>query len=175
MEIRKATGRELRKMKKIYLEAFPKKERKPFRMMKQKAGKGEMELLSILDGTELVGLAITVLYRDLVLLDYFAIDRKYRGKNYGSEALGLLKERYEDRRFLLEIELPEEGALNLEDRIRRKNFYLRNGMQEAGIQALVFQVHMEVLTAGKAVSCGEYCGIYEHIIGPAFLHHVRPL
>lgn len=162
-------------MKKIYLEAFPKKERKPFRLMKQKVKKGEMEFLAILDGRELVGLAINVLYKDLVLLDYFAIARSCRGKSYGSQALDLLKKRYEDRRFLLEIEIPEEGAPNLPQRIARKKFYLRNGMEETGIQALVFQVPMEVLTAGKAVSPGEYREIYESIIGPSFLHYVKPL
>lgn len=47
MQIEKATSRELRKIKKIYLEAFPKSERKPFRLMKQKAAEGIMEFLSI--------------------------------------------------------------------------------------------------------------------------------
>ena len=43
MEIRAANGRELRKIKRIYLEAFPRTERKPFRMMKKKARQGAME------------------------------------------------------------------------------------------------------------------------------------
>lgn len=65
MEIRAANGRELRKIKRIYLEAFPRTERKPFRMMKKKARQGAMELLSILDGGRIVGLAVTVRYQDM--------------------------------------------------------------------------------------------------------------
>ena len=47
MEIKKASGRELRRIKRMYLEAFPRAERKPFWIMKQKAGQGVMELLAI--------------------------------------------------------------------------------------------------------------------------------
>lgn len=110
MQIEKASSRELRKIKKIYLEAFPKSERKPFRLMKQKAAEGVMEFLAIREKGKLAGLAITVLYKDMVLLDYFAIEKSFRGQNLGTEALALLKKRYEGRRFFLEIELPERKA-----------------------------------------------------------------
>lgn len=175
MEIRKADNRELRKMKQIYLEAFPKAERKPFGLMKRKAKQGKMEMLSIMEGRTLVGLAITVLCEDMVLLDYFAVSRLCRGKNYGSSALGLLKERYRDKRFILEIELPDDNASNREERIRRKHFYLKNGMKETGIEAVVFRVPMEVLTAGKPVTYKEYHHIYKAVIGPVFARRVTKL
>ena len=57
-------------MKKTYLDSFPKSERKPFGLMKLKVRQGGMEFLVILEKGRSVGLAITVLYRDLVLLDY---------------------------------------------------------------------------------------------------------
>ena len=47
MEIRPANPKELRQMKKLYLQAFPKSERKPFRLMRKKAREGVMELLVI--------------------------------------------------------------------------------------------------------------------------------
>ncbi len=175
MEIRAANGREFRKIKRIYLEAFPRTERKPFRMMKKKARQGAMELLSILDGGRIVGLAVTVRYQDVVLLDYFAISRACRGCSYGSEALGILKKRYEGQRLILEIELPDEHAVNQEDRIRRKKFYLKNGMRETGIRALVFQVPMEVLTAGGSLTYEEYHAVYEHTIGIFFAKKVSIL
>ena len=83
MELKKAEKRDLRKLKKIYLEAFPKAERKPFWLMKQKALQGKMELLSIQEKGEPVGLAFMVLYQDLALLDYFAQAHAYRGKKIG--------------------------------------------------------------------------------------------
>lgn len=175
MEIRTADNSELRRMKRIYLEAFPKVERKPFRMMKKKARQGSMEMLAIVEDGQMTGLAITVLYKDLVLLDYFAISRDSRGCGYGSCALALLKERYKDRRLVLEIELPDGNSGRLEERIRRKRFYLKNGMQETGIHALVFRVPMEVLTAGKPLTYDEYHEIYEKTIGIFFAKKVSKL
>lgn len=175
MEIRKASGRDLRWMKKTYIEAFPRSERKSFRLMKGKAKQGVMEFLIILEKHQPVGIAITVLHQDLVLLDYFAIHRSCRGKGYGSKALKLLRERYENRRFLLEIELPEEDVPNQAKRLKRKEFYLRNGMQETGIKVCVFQVPMEVLTDGRPFTYEEYHGIYRDSIGTVFARKVTRL
>lgn len=172
MEIRAADSRELRKMKRIYLEAFPRAERKPFLMMKKMARKGEMELLAVRDGDQMVGLAITVRHKDMILLDYFAMDKNCRGRNYGSRALQLLKERYREQRLILEIELADEQALNNRERVRRKQFYLRNGMQETGIHVMVFQVPMEVLTAGKPVTYEEYSELYRRTLGIFFAKKV---
>lgn len=165
MEIRKASAREMRWIKRTYLGAFPKSERKPFRHMKRKAGQGVMEFLVIREKKQPVGFAITVLHQDTVLLDYFAIHRAYRGMHYGSQALQLLKKWHEDRRLILEIELPNEHAPNQEERLRRKEFYLKNGMQETGIQVCVFQVPMEILTDGRPVTYEEYHGIYRDAMG----------
>lgn len=162
-------------MKKLYLQAFPKSERKPFRLMKKKTREGMMELLVICEKKELLGLAITVRYQDMVLLDYFAIKKDRRGQGTGSRALELLKQRYADCRFLLEIELPETEGSGQDLRIRRKSFYLRNGMHETGIKVCLFLVPMELLTDGKAVSFKEYYALYEHTIGPAFARKVERL
>lgn len=175
MEIRKASGREMRWIKRTYLEAFPKSERKPFGLMKQKARQGLMEMLVFCNKREPVGFAITVLYQNKVLLDYFAIHRSFRGQNYGSGALELLKERYREETLFLEIELPDEKAANQEERIRRKRFYLKNGMQETGLKVCVFRVPMEVLTDGKPLTYDEYHSVYQETIGPAFARRVTAL
>lgn len=175
MEIKKAAGRELRWMKRTYLESFPKSERKPFGLMKQKARQGVMDLLIILEKGRPVGLAVTVLYQDLVLLDYFAVHRSCRGQNYGSAALQLLKEIYHGKRLILEIEQPDEDAPNQEERIRRKQFYLKNGMVETGLRVCVFQVPMEVLTDGTHITYDEYHRIYQETIGTVFARKVTLL
>ena len=143
--------------------------------MKKKEREGVMELLAITEKKEFLGLAITVRYQDMVLLDYFAVEGRLRGKNIGSHALELLKRRYQDCRFMLEIELPETEGPGQDLRIRRKAFYLRNGMKETGIKVCLFLVPMELLTDGKAVSFEEYYDLYEHTIGPAFARKVERL
>jgi hypothetical protein len=157
-----STAAQFSNLEHLYIESFPKAERKPFSLMVQKSREGVMELLAIEEesGTFL-GLAITILYKDLVLLDYFAISPTMRGQNIGTHALRLLQERYVGKRFVLEIEDTEEEAPNREERIRRKAFYLRNNMTVMPYYVKLFGVKMQVLTNGPELSFEEYHTIYQ--------------
>lgn len=175
MELKKVEKKEEKRLKRIYLEAFPRIERKPFWLMRQKARQGVMELLAIQEQEQIIGLAFTVQHHDLVLLDYFAIDRAYRGQNKGGLALELLQKRYQKQRFFLEIEQIDRKAANNEERIRRKHFYLKNGMKETSLKASVFQVPMEILSDGKPLTYKEYKSVYQEAIGPVFARQVKRL
>lgn len=159
---RALTEKQLEEIEKLYLEAFPKIERKPFHLMLKKRDEGVMELLAIEgDDGEFKGLAITVLCQDMVLLDYFAIAASERGNGLGSEALALLKEYYADRRFILEIERTDVEAGNIGQRLKRKAFYLRNGMKPMPFLVNIFGTEMEVLTHDCEISFEEYYRIYQ--------------
>ena len=151
----------LRKLKALYGKTFPREEKKPFSLMVQKRNEGLMEFLTVEDenGTFL-GFIITVLHKDIVLLDYFAVAPKQRGNGIGAEALKLLRERCRGKRILLEIEDPEEPAKNTEERLRRKAFYLRNGLEIMEYKVWLFGVKMLVLTVGGAVPFEEYHEIF---------------
>ncbi len=153
------------KIKKLYMSAFPLNERKPFKLIKQKAKGSETDVWMLEKDREFVGLAITMNADDMVLLDYFAIHEKMRGGGHGSEALKLLREKYAMKRFFLEIESVYEEAPDLEARKRRKMFYLRNGLTEIGIMAKLFGVNMELLGFDCKVSFEEYRGLYRKIYG----------
>lgn len=169
-----ATEAQFTNLERLYLEAFPKCERKPFSLMVQKSREGIMELLAMEeeDGTFL-GLAITILYKDMVLLDYFAVSPIMRGQNIGSCALRLLQERYAGKRFVLEIENTEENAPNLEERIRRKAFYFRNNMTLMPYYVELFGIKMQVLTNGTEVSFEEYHEIYRESFSKEISSNVK--
>lgn len=177
----------------LYKEAFPPEERKPFLLIRRKCWEGVTEMLSIEDenGTFL-GLAITMLDGDIVLLDYFAIDPGCREGGVGSAALVLLKERYEAKRFLLEIEntamesiapaaakgfgngRQKESPEQIQKlRLRRKSFYLRNGMTPLPFLVNLFGVDMEVLSSGCSVTFAEYRAVYEHVYGNLAGRNIR--
>lgn len=65
---------QLEKIQNLYNEAFPLPERKSFSRLIQTRDKGNAEILAIEnENDDFLGLAITAIYKDLVLLDYFAI------------------------------------------------------------------------------------------------------
>lgn len=102
---------------------------------------------------------------DLILLDYFAISSKKRGQNLGSKALLLLQEMYKGKKFFLEIESVYSEADNLEERRRRKQFYLKNGMKEMKVMAYVWSTEMELLGYDCQVTFEEYYALYENYFG----------
>ena len=151
---------------KLYESAFPEEEKKPMRLMLEKREAGYFEILAIVDeGDAFAGLAITVKCGGLVLLDYFAIAPELRGGGYGSLALKLLREKYPDRRLILEIESTLCPSDNPEQRNRRKRFYLANGMRPMPYRVYLFGVEMELMTFGGEVSFDEYHSLFVEVYG----------
>lgn len=159
---------QIKQIKSLYRQAFPAAERKPFFLIQSKCREGVVEMLSIEgQGGIFLGLAIVMLDGDIALLDYFAISPECRGSGAGTAAFGLLRKRYEQKRFILEIESTEAAPDDeiRKQRCRRKNFYLRNGMTVLPFTVKVFGVDMEMLSHGCNVSFSEYKGVYEHLYG----------
>ena len=151
---------------KLYDSAFPEEEKKPMRLMLEKRRAGYFEILAIVDeGDAFAGLAITVKCGGLVLLDYFAIAPELRGGGIGSLALKLLREKYPDRRLILEIESTLCPSDNPEQRNRRKRFYLTNGMRPMPYRVYLFGVEMELMTFGGEVSFDEYHSLFVEVYG----------
>lgn len=145
----------------LYLEAFPEIERKPFDEMVKKMQQGNLEFVSIEDyNGEFIGFGISIIYDRYALLDYFAIKKSKRGMGYGRQALMSFKQRYSDKLFLLEIESTYDQGENMEDRKRRKEFYLSCGMVCMPYIVNFLGTLMEVLTFGENITYEEHKSIY---------------
>lgn len=172
--MRAGQKQQLKQIKALYKQAFPKAERKPFFLMQKKQREGSMEIWSIEDEKgEFVGLAIMVLYRDLALLDYFAIAPEKREGGMGSKAFQMLKKQYGDKRFFIEIESPKIESYNREQRIRRKAFYIKNGMAVLPFMVKLFGIEMEILADNCTLDFEEYSGIYRDIFGRFISRNVQ--
>lgn len=180
------TKEQLKRVRLLYEDAFPKSEKKPFGMILRGRKKGNYEILALEgENGEFQGLAITMHYGELVLLDYFAIEPVCRGCGVGSCALKALQQRYRGKKFLLEIESTvgqEEAAGNRkgnvqsdeeELRLRRKAFYLRNGMQPMDFLVNLFGVEMELMTYECNVTFEEYHAIFEHLLPRGMASRVK--
>ncbi len=160
------TDEQLNQIRTLYEESFPKSEKKSFQMMLQKRGLFEFLSIENEEGN-FCGLAIMVLSGELVLLDYLAVKPECQGAGLGSIVLRELQERYGRERIVVEIEtttgLEAEKAENLRDRLRRKGFYLKNGMKPADFHVKLLGVEMEVLTFGRELTFEAYVSIYEKV------------
>lgn len=173
---------QLENVRRLYEASFPKSEKKPFAFILQKQKEGFFDILAIEDDQGVFcGLAIMMLAGGLALLDYLAIDPACQGGGIGSRTLAELGERYGKERIVVEIESTAgdgdcaEGEPDGEgaQRLRRKAFYLRNGMVPMDYLVDLFGVEMEVLTFGRALTFEQYYAIYREVLPKQMAGKIR--
>lgn len=161
-------------VQKLYDEAFPDQEKKPWVIMERLVDEGKMELLAIVEEDMFVGLAMNMLSEKTALLDYFAIAADKRSGGYGGRAVRMLQERFAGKKYIFEIEMQDPEADNAEERRRRKVFYLRNGLKETGVFANVYSTDFELLTPDGSLTFEEYVDMLRYILGEEGLAVLRP-
>lgn len=147
---------EFSKVKQLYNKAFPAEERAPFLMLVLNSRKKSVDFWSVSCNGQWAGLLYVVNYRDLSYLFYLAVDEKLRGNGIGSAVLKSAQNLYSGRRLFLAIEQLDENAENYDERLRRKNFYIRNGFSELGHKLREGRVIYEILGIGGEVTAAEY-------------------
>ncbi len=137
-------------IKNIYLNSFQKDERFPFWILKHCSKEQNVVFNVILDDKKVIGMEYIINYNDenTAYLMYLAIDKKQRGKGYGSEILKDLAKKYET--IILSIERPNK---NFDDnKEKRKNFYLKNGFYETNKFIQDKGIEYEILCTNKNYS-----------------------
>lgn len=146
-------GSERSEVEKLYHDAFPIEERKPFEMVLAGIEQEKMECYVLENDGRFVGLAFFILGEPFDILDYFAIDPDRRSEGLGSLALALLRETRE-RPFLVEIESTKQN--NSQEKERRKAFYIKNGFCDGDIEVELFGVPMELLSSQLTFTFEQY-------------------
>jgi len=171
MNIKKAQGKYmLSKIRRLYESSFPKNEKKSFKLILKKRKQGIMDILYLEEDNKFCGLALTIKYNDIVLLDYFAIRQDLRDKGHGSKALQMIFDYYKGCRLILEMETTRYNEPN---KLRRKNFYIKNGMVNLDFDINLFGVEMETLCKGCPVSYDEYMEVHSKSFGTWVLKYVK--
>lgn len=168
MEITIAQKNQWTAIKKIYLESFPKRERKPFLSLRYSAATGKTQIFTVSDKNKVAGFAVLIPYHDMVMVDYLAVSQKIRSRGTGSKLLQKICRYFSDRRMVLLIERLDEQADNKEQRIARRKFYLKNGFTSSGIFIKGTSGDMEILNFGEKVSPEEYLILQRYALGKLF-------
>lgn len=143
-------------------------------MIRRMYRKGATDIWCIHKEGKFAGLAITINGPDKILLDYFAVSTAVRGQGIGTMALLALNEKYAPKGLFVEIESTQEPSENPEQRMRRKRFYLACGMQELGVNALLFGVRMELLGWRCQMDYADYKAFYHDCYNPWAADHINP-
>ena len=154
--------------KELYNSAFPPAERMPFNLLMAKAKGSNVTFWAVIDEDKFKGLTYTVWHNDIVFIFYLAVAESERGNGIGTKILNLIKEQFLNCRLVLNIEALDESSDNNDERIRRREFYVKNGFFGAGYNVKEYSVTYENMCFspdGRAVTKDEYFKLIEAFCG----------
>ena len=158
---------------KLYQKAFPRSEKKPFSMIRKKWREGKTDIWRFTRDGKFAGIIITINGDDHILIDYLAVDESQRGTGIGTEILQRMREHYAGKGVFLEIESVYEECDNQAQRIRRKHFYEKCGMESMGVFVWLFGVKMELMSFGCKMTYEEYHAFYRENYGKWAADHIQ--
>ncbi len=176
MDILNEKQKSWKEIKEIYLEAFPKSERKPFCTIQYSVKTGKAQLLTAMENRILQGFIMVIPYKDMVMVDYLAVSGKIRSRGTGSKILQEVCRHFPDKKIVLLIEKLDDSAENKEQRIARRKFYFKNGFTSSNIYITGHSGNMEILNFGGTVSLQEYMDLQRYALGKLMfrLSGIRP-
>ena len=165
MEILNANQKPWKEIKEIYMEAFPKAERKPFFTVRRSVNKGKSLLLTAMENEVLQGFVMAIPYKNMVMVDYLAVSSKIRSRGTGSKMMQEICRYFPGEKIVLLIERLDDTAENKDQRIARRKFYFKNGFTSSNIYITGRSGNMEILNFGGTVSKQEYMDLQQHALG----------
>ena len=129
-------------------------------MIRSMYEKGRSDIWRFTRNGKFAGSIITINAEQTILLDYLAVEQSQRGTGIGSEILRLMREHYAGKAVFLEIESVYEDCDNKAERLRRKHFYEKCGMESMGVFVWLFGVKMELMGFGCEMTFEEYHAFY---------------
>ncbi|MBQ7586222.1 MAG: GNAT family N-acetyltransferase [Desulfovibrionaceae bacterium] len=115
--------------KDLFISSFPPDERPPYFFLRWRS-LNFVDWWIIKQDSQNVGFFYVIKHKDHVYVIFFAIEQQYRGKGLGTQALKMLLDHYAAFKVFLAIEPIDPSAPNYSERVKRKNFYLRCGLQD---------------------------------------------
>lgn len=153
---------ELKEVRALYDRAFPENERRDFSELI--GGGSEMEMLAFYDEDLFVGFAVLLNSKIAIShIIYFAVEESLRDRGYGSMILAAIHEAKAGRRIMVDIERQTEEADNNPQRLKRKQFYLRNGYTETEVKYRWRDEDYEILVYGGELTRVDYESFWKNL------------
>lgn len=164
MQLRKVQRSQWGEIQGIYKEAFPKRERKPFFLLKASLRRGKTHIYTVAE-KRLLGFVAVIPLQNMLMIDYLAISSKIRSRGVGGFIIEELCKIYKDKKIVLLIEKLDDAAENRQQRIARRNFYVKNGFTSSGLFVNGVSGTMEVMNYGGRIEAEEYLYMQRYALG----------
>ena len=143
-------------LRQLYHTAFPKEEQMPWWLLRLISLRRDMGVEGFYEGERLRGLTVSVATDDVLFILFLAVNADCRGQGWGSAILRQLKEEYPGRTIMLNVELLDPQADNYHQRLRRMDFYKKNGFFDTGFDIDEVGGTFRVLATGPRLDVDAY-------------------
>ncbi|CAM4196814.1 GNAT family N-acetyltransferase [Paenibacillus tarimensis] len=167
-------SKDLFRIENLYKISFPENERIPLWFLLWRSRKEFVDFNAFYDDDVFVGYAYLISNKNLTFVLYLAISPEVQSKGYGTTILAEISQKYADNRIILNIEAIDELSDNNEQRLKRKNFYLRNGYRNANFKIIEYGAIFEVLIHGNKVTIEEYKVLIKKFTGVLINFFYKP-
>jgi hypothetical protein len=138
------TSKRKQEIKEMYMSSFPKEDRMPFALMVMMSYLWNTQFLAFYDDI-LCGFVYMATIGKQSFVMFIAVKENLHSKGYGSRILEIVQSMNLNNKVIISIEPCDESAEDFEQRLRRKNFYLKNGYLETGYFMKLGRKKQEVL------------------------------
>ncbi len=139
-----------REARELLYSAFPPDELIPLPLLMLFTVIKKASFLAFYDEDKFVGFTYVVRFKGECYVFYLATESSLRGCGYGSRILEWIKENNKGMSIILDVEAPAEGAPNASERLKRIEFYRKNGILDTGYTLMDNGIKYMVLSSSPS-------------------------
>lgn len=136
-------------LKTLYKTSFPENEQIPWNDLIRLIEEMNLDFTAYYEDNNFIGFTIIFPHKKFNWFWYFAVIPKLRGQGKGRKILAALIEKYKGKNIVLDMESPKQECDNKEQRIRRHNFYSRNGFRDTNLYRKYENLEMTIMIMGN--------------------------
>ena len=141
----------------LYISAFPEEERPPAFIFFDKCLEKGNELYGVYENNEFIGFTNVLSYKDISYIFFLAVSLDKRNQGYGSKILQSVLNLNKEMTYFLCYEEIDEKYPDNSLRIKRREFYYRNGFKDNKLKTREYGVYYDTCYQGKhLVSFDDY-------------------
>ncbi|MCD8194979.1 MAG: GNAT family N-acetyltransferase [Coprobacillus sp.] len=156
------------KIENLAKEAFPPSEYVPPKAFLKATEMQEVDFWAFFDENLFVGYVVIRHKMNFAYLFFLAVQKELRNKGYGTQILKLLENLYPDAIQIVDFEMIDSECQNNDMRIRRKNFYLRNGYKEINLFYYFNNENFEIMSKKTPFDYDGFHEMMSSFIGMGF-------
>lgn len=140
--------KDIQKIYDLNLEAFPEEERIPNEKLLLISKRSCGKVFAFYDKDTFVGFTIGSYSKEYAIyyVWFLAVHKDVRSSGYGSIILDSIQKEYPQTQIVIEIEVLDPESENYEERVRRYEFYARNGFEKSEWGVSYFGADFQILS-----------------------------